>query len=188
MLDTVIPSRLCDTDGQLLEALKQGSEELKNITDLFTPMMKNFRLFFFWEQEKTNLGLMTDYVGSNHSDLFRQSPFIGLLKKRADNSQVVSESSAAPIIDGTERCGLSYDHRNMCRFESRKSPGYIVIAAALIRYSGEAQRVIALRWLHMNNLFRSMRAHEAAELYQPYWLAAAMDGDDNTMTRQGGDC
>jgi hypothetical protein len=62
MLDALVPSRLWDTDGQLVEALREGSEELKNITDLFTPMMKNFRLYFFWEQEKTSLGHTTDYV------------------------------------------------------------------------------------------------------------------------------
>jgi len=62
MLDSLAPSRILDTDGQLLDALKEGSEELKNITDLFTPMMKRFRLYFFWEQEKTNLGHTSDYV------------------------------------------------------------------------------------------------------------------------------
>lgn len=65
MLDALVPSRILDTDGQLVEALREGSEELKNITDLFTPMMKRFRLYFFWEQEKTNLGHTTDYVSNN---------------------------------------------------------------------------------------------------------------------------
>lgn len=64
MLDSLAPSRVLDTDGQLLEALREGSEELKNITDLFTPMMKRFRLYFFWEQEKTSLGHTTDYVSN----------------------------------------------------------------------------------------------------------------------------
>lgn len=78
----------------------------------------------------------------------------------------MSDSSAAPIIDGTERCGIASDHRNMCRFETANSPGYRVIAAALMRWSVESQEVVASRWMHMDNLFRLMRAREAAELTQ----------------------
>jgi hypothetical protein len=62
MLDTVMPSKVWDTDGQLVDALKEGSETLQNITDQFTPLMKRFRIFFFWEQEKTDLKTTQDYV------------------------------------------------------------------------------------------------------------------------------
>jgi hypothetical protein len=41
-------------------------------------------------------------------------------------------------LDDTERAGLPYDHRHMCKFESRSSPGYRLIVAALIRYSNGA--------------------------------------------------
>ena len=71
ILGTLVPSKVCDTNGQLVDALKDGSEELKNITDLFTPMMKNFRLFFFWEQEKTDIGYKVDYVSRISSILER---------------------------------------------------------------------------------------------------------------------
>lgn len=57
-----VPSRICDTDGQLVKALRQGSEELKNITDLFIPMMKRFRIFFFWESLRTAIGTSSEYV------------------------------------------------------------------------------------------------------------------------------
>ena len=62
MIGAVVPSKAVDTDGQLLEALQEGSEVLQNITDLFVPLMKNFHIFFFWEQEKTNMGFTQDYV------------------------------------------------------------------------------------------------------------------------------
>jgi len=107
---------------------------------MFAPLMKRFRIFFFWEQEKTNLGATTDYI--------------------------VTESSAAPILDGTERCGLAYDHRHMCRFESRTSPGYKVVVAALMRYSEDAGAIIAQRWLNNDATLSSVRAGEAAELFQ----------------------
>jgi hypothetical protein len=73
MLDALAPSKLCDTDGQLLDALQEGSETLQNITDQFAPLMKKFHIYFFWEQEKTDLKSTRDYVSlqtsttDNHS-------------------------------------------------------------------------------------------------------------------------
>lgn len=62
MLNTMVPSKVWDTDGQLVDALKEGSETLQNITDQFAPLTKRFRIYFFWEQEKTNLGATRDYA------------------------------------------------------------------------------------------------------------------------------
>jgi hypothetical protein len=76
----------------------------------------------------------------------------------------VGESSAAPILDNTERAGLPYDHRNMCRFESRSSAGYRLIVAALIRYSKEALDTIPRRWVNAIEMLKSKRVNEAAEL------------------------
>ncbi|KIW84516.1 hypothetical protein Z517_03766 [Fonsecaea pedrosoi CBS 271.37] len=138
LVDKLAPSKLCNTDGQLLNALKPDSETLRNITDMFVPIMKRFHIYFFWEQEKTNLGGRYDYV--------------------------VRESSAAPFLDGTGRCGLPYDHRNMCRFAGRDSPGYKVIVATLVRYYEEAGTMIARRWDEADIKLRTMRTNEAAEL------------------------
>lgn len=161
IVDAMVPSKLCDTDGQLLEALRPGSEALKNITDMFVPLMKNFRIYFFWEQEKTDLRATNDYVrGISPNDALTC-----ICYDYTDNhSQVVTESSAAPILDGTERCGLPYDHRNMCRFEHRTSPGYRVVVAALMRYTDEAVSVVAQRWINTDSLLKSIRTSEAAEL------------------------
>lgn len=62
MIDALVPSKVWDTDGQLLDALQEGSETLQNINDMFTPLMKNFRIYFFWEQEKTDFGVSQGYV------------------------------------------------------------------------------------------------------------------------------
>jgi len=79
---------------------------------------------------------------------------------------VVEEHSAAPILDDTERAGLPYDHRSMCKFESRSSPGYRLIVAALMRYTANAPATIANRWLHATEMLKLKRANEAAELIQ----------------------
>jgi hypothetical protein len=62
MINALTPSKVVDTDSQLADALHEGSEVLQNITDMFAPLMKNFRIYFFWEQEKTNLGTTLAYV------------------------------------------------------------------------------------------------------------------------------
>lgn len=61
-LAALVPRKTIDTNDQLLDALQAGSETLQNITDGFAPLMKNFHVYFFWEQEKTNLGYTWDYV------------------------------------------------------------------------------------------------------------------------------
>ena len=62
MLDALVPSKIWDTDGQLVDALGEGSETLQNVTDMFAPLMKNFNVYFFWEQKKTDFGTSVDYV------------------------------------------------------------------------------------------------------------------------------
>lgn len=46
MVGALVPSRVVDTEGQLLDALQEGSEVLQNITDVFAPLMKKFHIFF----------------------------------------------------------------------------------------------------------------------------------------------
>ena len=62
MIGALVPSMIVDTEGQLLDAMQEGSEVLQNVTDMFVPLMKDFHIYFFWEQEKTNMGVTQDYV------------------------------------------------------------------------------------------------------------------------------
>ncbi|CAG8225726.1 unnamed protein product [Penicillium nalgiovense] len=81
------PKVLIELESGFVNALKKESEVLQNITDQFAPLVCNFRVFFFWEQEKTDLKYKRYYI--------------------------VTETSAAPIIDNTERCGIAADHRRI---------------------------------------------------------------------------
>lgn len=62
MVKVAIPKKIVDTDSQLLSSLQEGSEVLQSITDQFAPLMKRFRIYFFWEQQKTSLPHTRDYV------------------------------------------------------------------------------------------------------------------------------
>ncbi|KAF2266734.1 ribonuclease-like protein p/mrp subunit [Lojkania enalia] len=138
MISALVPSKVFDSEGQLVDALSEGSEVLQNISDMFAPLMKNFRIYFFWEQKKTDLGVTLSYI--------------------------VEEDSAAPILDNTERAGLPYDHKSMVRFESCSAPGYRLVVAALIRYSKEAPGLVPRRWLQATEMLKTKRQNEAAEL------------------------
>ncbi|KAI1751951.1 ribonuclease-like protein p/mrp subunit [Xylaria castorea] len=138
IIDVLLPSKLVDTQAQLLDALKEGSEVLQEITDNFAPLMKDLRIYFFWEQEKTDLGYKLDYV--------------------------VTETSAAPILDNTDRAGLRADHRGICRFASRNAPGYKLVASSLLRYSRDAPQAVSRRWRIEKDMLRSLRQQELRNL------------------------
>lgn len=62
VVDLVFPTKLVDTESQLLGALEAGSEALQEITDSFAPLMKRFQICFFWEQKKSDIGATLEIV------------------------------------------------------------------------------------------------------------------------------
>ena len=69
------------------------AETLETITDQFAPLMKQFHNFFFWEEIPTSFGHRSGFV--------------------------VEESSAAPILDNTERSGIGATHSSMIKFSQQ---------------------------------------------------------------------
>ena len=124
-------------ESGLVDSLDENSETLRNIVDQFAPLMSNFHLFFFWEQEKTDLKYTKDYI--------------------------VNEVSAAPILDNTERCGIAADHSGMCKFRSNTSQGFRTTVAALRRYSEEAPGLIKDRCLRTTARLNENRRLQAME-------------------------
>ena len=137
-----IPKKFLETDSSLLRALEEDSEILQNITDQFAPLMTRFHIFFFWEQERTDLKYTKDYI--------------------------VDETSAAPILDNTERSGIGADHQNMCKFETKDSAGFRTVVAALKRYSLDAPKVISTRNIRAGELLSAQGWHEATELVRGF--------------------
>lgn len=138
MVSSTVPKKALQTESGLLRALEEDSEVLQNITDQFAPLMYRFRIFFLWEQERTDLKYTKDYI--------------------------VDETSAAPILDNTERSGIAADHRSICRFEQKDSPGFRMVVAALRRYCQEAPEVIRVRNGKAKAELEAQRRSEAEEL------------------------
>jgi hypothetical protein len=125
-------------ESQLLLSVENGSEALQMITDQFAPLMKQFHIFFFWEELQTKFGAKARFM--------------------------VEESSAAPMIDNTERSGIYANHSRMVQFPGAKSSSYRTVVEALIRYCREAPPVIVRRWQQATASMAQARSHEAFEL------------------------
>jgi len=133
--------------SDLVLALEQESETLQNITDYFEPLMRHFRIFFFWETERTNLKLL-----------------------RAD--YIVTVDSAAPVRDNTERAGIAADHSGMVKFEDPTSYGFQVVVSALVRYCDDAPAAIARRLEEAEAAVRRERKREALGIVRHCGLPA----------------
>jgi hypothetical protein len=132
-------------------ALDGDTKNLKMIIDQFAPLIKQFHIYFFWEE------VQTDFGGR-----------FGL---------VVEESSAAPILDNTERSGIDATHSMMVKFSRTDSSSYKTVIAALTRYCHDAPKVISHRWTEALVALARARSNEAFELaglafdvhnYRPY--------------------
>ena len=76
----------------------------------------------------------------------------------------MEESSAAPILDNTERSGIPATHSEMCKFESASATGYRTVVSAVMRYAREAPGMIQFRWKEADRILSIQRSNEASEL------------------------
>lgn len=104
----------------------------------FSPLVKQFHMFFFWESLPTDLGARTEYI--------------------------VDSELATPRIDNTEAAGIHATHSDMVKFSSPNSSDYRVVAAALTTYCEKAPPIISHRWRQAETALKQMRAGEAWEL------------------------
>ena len=125
-------------ESQLLAAIDKDSETLQAINDQFTHLMSQFHIFFFWEERETDFGDRKGFV--------------------------VDESSAAPIIDNTERAGIYGNHVQMVRFSSSQTSSYRTVIEALVRYSRNAPPLISHRWQQAEETLARARSNEAFEI------------------------
>jgi len=130
--------RAIRADNKLDTSTKKDSETLEIITDQFAPLMKQFHIFFFWEEVRTSFGNWSGFI--------------------------VEESSAAPILDNTERSGIDATHSRMVKFSRTNSSSYRTVIAALIRYCRYAPKVIPRRWDVAAAALARARSNEAIEL------------------------
>ncbi|KAI0556126.1 hypothetical protein F4679DRAFT_578244 [Xylaria curta] len=106
----------------------------QSITAEFNPIMKQFHMFFFWEELRTTIGNGYEYV--------------------------VDPSSAVIDIDNTEKAGIHATHLQMIRFNSETISGFRTTAEAILRYSQDAPQVISYRWSQAIPALNKLRSNE----------------------------
>ena len=100
--------------------------------------MKQFHIFFFWEELESGEGNRRGYI--------------------------VEESSAAPLVDNTERSGIHASHSEMIRFSDRNTSSFRTVVEALVRYCRNAPPIISRRWKKAIEMLARARSDEAFEL------------------------
>jgi hypothetical protein len=60
---------------------------------------------------------------------------------------IVDQDSAAPDFADVERMVIETDHSHMCKFATKRSPGYEGVAEAIKRFAENAAGTIKRRWL-----------------------------------------
>lgn len=133
-----VPKKFTRFETSLVTGLVDHSETLQNISQDFAPLMSRYYVFFFWEQLRSDLKYTKDYV--------------------------VDRESAAPILDGTDRCGIAADHQGMCKFQNIDSPGFKVVIAVLMRYCQAAPMTVKRRLIESARELGDRRRFEAMEL------------------------
>ncbi|CAG7940151.1 unnamed protein product [Penicillium nalgiovense] len=134
----IVPKRVARFETSLVTGIEDDSETIQNIAEDFSPLMSRYHILFLWEQLRTDMKYTMDYI--------------------------VDRESAAPILDGTDRCGIAADHRGICKFEKVDSPGFKVVIVALTRYCKAAPARITERLMESANSLSEKRRYEAMEL------------------------
>lgn len=115
----VLPRKLLDTDPQLVKTLVSNNETLQNINSDFLEVFQQFQIDFVHETHRTDVA---------NSLVF-----------------VVDQVSASPQLPGVKYYGIEATHSEMCKFESKKAPGYLNVSTTLRRWTNSCDQIIHSR-------------------------------------------
>jgi hypothetical protein len=108
------------------------------ITSEFSSLIKEFRLFCYWEQLETSFG--------------------------ASSSFIVDSSSAILELDEVQRAGIHANHSDMVKFGSLKSSGLRMVLGALAACCHESPRHVANRWRDALPRIRDFEISQVGEI------------------------
>ncbi|KIW02607.1 uncharacterized protein PV09_06055 [Verruconis gallopava] len=91
--------------NEFMMNLREGSEMINEIGDVFASILNDFCIFNFWEEIKTTSENSAEYI--------------------------VEEDSAAPLWENVERCGIFANHSGLVKFGNAENYGYQLVQDAL---------------------------------------------------------
>lgn len=77
---------------------------------------------------------------------------------------IVDSASASPQLPGVRFYGIEANHSQMCKFESRKAPGFLNVATQVRKWVTESQPLIASRFIAERQKRQQDKQNEAREL------------------------
>lgn len=105
MVNALVPKKFMDTEAPLVKTLQKNNETLQNINVAFLEIVKRFKVSMVHEAIKTDL--------------------------HGTKAFIVDKDSAAPLLPDVWYFGIEANHSQMCKFESKNSPGYLNVSTTI---------------------------------------------------------
>ena len=125
--------------AELLKALRPLSESAEDINSEFLSMIDRFRTCMVYENLETKF-------------------------PTGNSGLVVDMSSASPQLPGVTCFGIEATHLDMCRYESRNSPGFRNVSLTINSWVMECPPIIKARW----DVEKKAKAEKMEELVKRY--------------------
>lgn len=108
-----------ETESQMVKTLQSNNETLQDINLRFLEIYQKFKVCMVHEAAKTDL--------------------------KGTKMLIVDQNSAGPLLPDVQYFGIEATHSEMCKFESKNSPGYLNISTTIKSWVEESPRVIKAR-------------------------------------------
>jgi hypothetical protein len=159
LADALIPKGLMDTEPHLVQTLKSNNEVLQNINLHFLDIYQRFEIDMVHEATKTDLKGLKAFI--------------------------VDRDSASPLLPGVNYYGIEASHTNMCKFESKNSPGYLSVSTNIRKWVLESPPMIQSRWVAEKKARQQARQNEAKELLRIFEDAVAKPSQGSSANTPG---
>ncbi|KAF2435578.1 hypothetical protein EJ08DRAFT_604586 [Tothia fuscella] len=126
--------------SQFVINLLEGSEMIKEVTTMFSPIRGEFRISNFWEEYKTFIGTNEEYI--------------------------VTQNSAAPGWEDVHKHGIKANHSDMVKMRTVDDHKYQDLKRTLEKYSRDAADYGGKRWLGRDTVLNKSSVEDLNDRYQ----------------------
>ncbi|KAI9643716.1 hypothetical protein NHQ30_008339 [Ciborinia camelliae] len=120
MVSALMPKKAVDSESILIKTLTTNNETLANINLHFLDIYQRFKICMVHESLKSDL--------------------------KGTKAFVVDQISASPLLPDVSYFGIEATHSGICKYESKRAPGYMNVSTKLKTWALESPPVIRARW------------------------------------------
>ncbi|KAK6592453.1 LipA and NB-ARC domain-containing protein [Botrytis cinerea] len=118
MVSALMPKKAMDSESILIKTLTTNNETLANINLHFLDIYQRFKICMAHES------LKTDFKGTK--------------------AFIVDQTSASPLLPDVSYFGIEATHSGMCKYESKRAPGYMNVSTKIKTWALEASPIPTL--------------------------------------------